>query len=204
MLLSQLDPEGAYTQRLSSLANGSSQPGHHDHDAEIRFAEMMGNKAQQFDDPVFELMLRALRDIDDQIITKMEATFPAGSGQHQKVRETSLDPLKAFVDSFTNTPELWLTHVSGGHQVYSDMVMALQKSLHLALANDKLRNTVLAELNQTIEVAIGEGEDKIVIARTTSKHTAAVLKPLSKRDLTDKLKKLMGFVQNHPEGFTIL
>lgn len=165
-------------------------------------AGLMGlfkEKAQQFSNNGWEVMLTIAAKAADLLISKARESF---SGDASVQAEVIL-PLTAFAESFKADPAAWLARNVEGSPVTPDVVAGLLIVLQLLQENTRLRMDLLGGVNKELEKSIGEGDKKIVLSAKTSVYTKRTLKPMSKRDLTAQTLRLVMFLTDNPGGFSI-
>jgi hypothetical protein len=160
---------------------------------------LLRGKAERFNTNTWEVMLTLGAKGAKLLADKARE----GYGDDKDVEADVILPLTAFVESFASSPEAWLTRNPDGSPVTPEMAAGLLKLMRLLQENTRLRLELLGEVNQSLEKAVMKGDVKIVIDAKTSAYTKQPLKPLSKRDLTAQMARLVMFLTDNPEGFSI-
>jgi len=160
---------------------------------------LLRNKAMRFNTNAWEVTLTLAAEAASVLAAKAQE----GYGEDTEVKAEVILPLTAFAQSFAESPEAWLTPSIEGSPVTPEMATGLLKLMRLLQENTRLRLELLGTVNKGLEKAVMKGDVKIVIDAKTSAYTKQPLKPLSKRDLTAQIVRLVMFLAEHPEGFTI-
>lgn len=167
--------------------------------SDVGLMGLFKEKAKQFNNNGWEVTLTIAAKAADLLAGKARESFSGDATVEAEV----IQPLTAFAESFKANPGAWLTHNIEGSPVTSEVAAGLLTTLQLLQENPRLRMDLLAGVNKGLEKSIGEGDKKIVLSAKASAYTKQLLKPMSKRDLTTQIVRLVFFLTENPDGFTI-
>jgi len=112
-----------------------------------------------------------------------------------------IQSMKAFSDDFASSAATWMTH--SARAVTKDLASGLQQALSIALANSTTRNKALAKFNGDVQKSVMVDGEEVIIKTTNSEYSHQRLSPMSKRELSAQLLRLVDFFNNNPDGFSI-
>lgn len=160
---------------------------------------LLKEKAKQFSDNDWEVMVTIAAKAADLLAGKAREGFSGDAAVEAEV----IQPLTAFTESFKAKPATWLSHNVEGALVTRELAAGLLKVMVLLQENTSLRLHLLNEVNGSLEKFVMSGDVKIVIDAKTSEYTKQILKPMSKRNLTEQISCAASFLTNNPFGFSI-
>lgn len=157
----------------------------------------LGNKALQINEGTLEVALMLLHKAAVLLAEKAQERYSTDA----EIEHDVVNPLTAFAQSYAAEPGNWLSPSTEGIAPSPAAVAGFLKALRLMQENHDLRIDLLEDVNASLEKSVISDGKKIVIDAKTSKYTHASLKPISKRDLTAQIMRLVDFITNNPSGF---
>lgn len=159
----------------------------------------LDSKAHQLSESSWEILVQVANKAAVLLSDKAKENF----GGDVDIEDDVVSPLKEFAQSYSDHPGNWLSHNVEGFSPSTGVAAGLLKTLRLLQENDDLRVDFLQEVNESVEKSVVSDGRKIVLDSKTSKYTKAPLKPMSKRDLTAQIMRLVDFITRNPGGFTV-